>query len=95
MGRKRKEPDAPLAEVQTPETPKTVYPSREKIRYVGLPHDLYAMIKRLARQKSSQYDKKSATWAARLVVIEGLKALKLWPLPADILDELLKDDDEK
>lgn len=49
------------------------YPSRENIRYVGLPKELYEALK-----KHAESQERSASWMAMKFVRDGLTALDLW-----------------
>ena len=43
-------------------------PSRDAIRYVALPLDLHSFLEEFAKSKSTPYDEKSISWAARQAV---------------------------
>jgi len=55
------------------------YPSRDRIKYVGIPVEMYAVLEEFARRDGN--DPRSVSWAARLMLREILTAKGLWPPP--------------
>lgn len=58
-------------------TPKKRYPSRDKVKYLGIPLSFYAALERYAEQHSTPFDKKSVQWAARVLFGPVLQELGL------------------
>jgi hypothetical protein len=50
------------------------FPSRENTRYVGLPIHLYELVEQFAKDHSDEYDEKSISWAARILIHKALTA---------------------
>lgn len=50
------------------------YPSREKLRYVGVPLDIDALLVQYATDHSTVDDVKSKNWAARVLLREILSS---------------------
>lgn len=75
MSRKKPTPkaDPPAGE----EPPKKRYPSRDAVQYVGIPNRMYRGLKKYAEQHSTEYDRKSITWAARVLFGPFLESLGL------------------
>jgi hypothetical protein len=80
VAKKKPKPEPPTP----PETePPKRYPSRENVRYLGLPADLYAALERYARSKSDEDDSKSVSWAGRRAVRKFLVDEGFWPPPPE------------
>lgn len=62
----RKKP-IPQAAPEGDEPPKKRYPSRDAVKYVGLPLRMYRALERYAEEHSTEFDRKSITWAARVL----------------------------
>lgn len=80
----KKKPQKPVEEtppVEATATPKKSYPSREKVKYVGIPAAMYDALEQYAAEHSTEIDNKSISWAARAAVHEFLKAKGYWPPP--------------
>ncbi len=62
---KKKNPPEPTPD---PPEPSKRYPSRDNLRYVALPLDLYNYLVQYAAEHGSEDDTKSISWAARVAV---------------------------
>jgi hypothetical protein len=59
------------------------YPSRENVRYIAVPLKYHEALERYAREHSNEDEKKSVSWAARVMLRLGLTGKGLWPLPPE------------
>ena len=57
------------------------YPSRENTRYVAIPKALYEALEQYAKARSDEDERKSVSWAARVLIRRGLTDEKMWPPP--------------
>jgi hypothetical protein len=62
-----------------PEVPAKRYPSRDKIRYVGIPVELHEALEQYAQSRSDEDDVKSISWAARVCIRRFLTDEGFWP----------------
>lgn len=66
------------------------YPSRDKVKYIAIPTDLYRVLKGLGKR-----DERSASYMGRKAVQKFLTDLGQWPNPdPEILALADEDDDE-
>jgi hypothetical protein len=75
-----------MSKKKPPEEPpegggKKRYPSRENVRYVAVPLALHRALELYAEKHSNEDEKKSVSWAARVMIRRGLVGEGLWPLP--------------
>lgn len=82
----KRKPKQPEAAGQTDQKPAPgapgagkKYPSRERVKYVGIPAAMYDELERYARDHSTEIDEKSISWAARLAIHRFLTAEGRWP----------------
>lgn len=61
--------------------PKATYPSRAKIRYVGIPKEIHEALERYAQSRSDEDEEKSVSWAARHAIRKFLTGEGFWPPP--------------
>lgn len=59
------------------------YPSRENVKYLAVPAELYEALARFAKSKSDEDDKKSVSWAGRVALRKFLTQEGFWPPPAE------------
>lgn len=55
------------------------YPSRENTRYLGVRLDIYEALQRYASDQSDDVETRSASWAARLALVQFLTEKGYWP----------------
>jgi hypothetical protein len=69
--RKKRTPDA--------EGAKKKYPSRENVKYVGIPAKLHVLLAQFAADHSSEFDEKSINWAGTQAVLHFLTEKGYYP----------------
>ena len=72
-------PPAPPLDDEVPDEDPKVYPSRKNTRYLAIPLSLHKIIEQYAKDHSKRYDKKSVSWAGRILLLKALTAEGLYP----------------
>lgn len=78
---KSDDPPEPAPDEQPNDEASKRYPSRENVRYLALPVELYEAIGRFAQAHSDEDEKRSISWAGRRLVRKALSDEGFWPPP--------------